>query len=226
MTLYPRGSEWRKWDLHVHAPGTKLADGYGSPIDWDRFCSTVETSDVVAFGITDYFSFDAYFAFVERFASQYPSSDKVIFPNLELRLNETVNRDVQNVDVHVILRPGLQEPTATRLLQELKTEIHESGRKLSCAELGATSQYESATVTRETLNHALDTTFGGGRGRKDKAIVVVPGNNSGIRADGGQKRKANLADVIDRMADAVFGSSSNSSYFLSPDRFEDGGLTP
>lgn len=25
---FPRGSEWRKWDLHVHAPGTKLNNGY------------------------------------------------------------------------------------------------------------------------------------------------------------------------------------------------------
>jgi hypothetical protein len=25
---FPRGSEWRKWDLHVHIPGTSLNDGY------------------------------------------------------------------------------------------------------------------------------------------------------------------------------------------------------
>lgn len=25
---FPRGSEWRKWDLHVHTPGTKLNNGY------------------------------------------------------------------------------------------------------------------------------------------------------------------------------------------------------
>src|SRR5512133_2639435 len=29
MTIdFPRGSEWRKWDLHVHTPGTKISDGY------------------------------------------------------------------------------------------------------------------------------------------------------------------------------------------------------
>lgn len=28
MQKFPRGSEWRKWDLHVHTPGTKLNDGY------------------------------------------------------------------------------------------------------------------------------------------------------------------------------------------------------
>jgi len=25
---YPRGAEWRKWDLHVHTPNTKLDDRY------------------------------------------------------------------------------------------------------------------------------------------------------------------------------------------------------
>lgn len=28
MQKFPRGSEWRKWDLHVHTPGTKLNNGY------------------------------------------------------------------------------------------------------------------------------------------------------------------------------------------------------
>ena len=28
MKRFPRGSEWRKWDLHIHPPGTKLNDGY------------------------------------------------------------------------------------------------------------------------------------------------------------------------------------------------------
>ncbi|PIV09924.1 hypothetical protein COS51_00585, partial [Candidatus Roizmanbacteria bacterium CG03_land_8_20_14_0_80_36_21] len=27
--LYPRGSEWRKWDLHIHTPAS---------YDWDKKC--------------------------------------------------------------------------------------------------------------------------------------------------------------------------------------------
>ena len=34
MTGFPCGAEWRKWDLHIHAPGTKLNIAYGA-IDWD-----------------------------------------------------------------------------------------------------------------------------------------------------------------------------------------------
>ena len=56
MRIYPRGAEWRKWDLHVHAPGTKLNDQFGSPPDWERYCRSLEESDVAVIGITDYFS--------------------------------------------------------------------------------------------------------------------------------------------------------------------------
>jgi hypothetical protein len=49
MKRYPAGSEWRKWDLHVHIPGTRLNDNYepkGGAPDWDRFADALESSDV------------------------------------------------------------------------------------------------------------------------------------------------------------------------------------
>lgn len=30
-----RGSEWRKWDLHVHTPASGMANQYNG--DWDQF---------------------------------------------------------------------------------------------------------------------------------------------------------------------------------------------
>ena len=28
MANYPRGSEWRRWDLHIHTPNTKKNDQF------------------------------------------------------------------------------------------------------------------------------------------------------------------------------------------------------
>lgn len=223
MTGFPCGAQWRKWDLHLHPPGTKLNDAYG-PVDWERFCSALESCDVAAFGIADYFSLDGYFAVVDEFTARYPQSSKVFFPNLEVRLNETVNRDVQTVDAHVILRPGLTREVASRLLQDFKTEVRASdgARKLSCAELATRQQLEGATVTRDAIEAALTATFGSGRDRRDNAVIVVPANNNGIRASSDQKRKANIAAAIDGMADAIFGSHVNTQFFLGRDRFPDG----
>lgn len=225
MTEYPRGSEWRKWDLHLHAPGTKLSNGYGSPADWDRYCAALEKSDVAAFGVTDYFTLDSFFELQAEFASRYPNSIKVFFPNLEMRLPESVNKDLQTVDVHLLLRPDLSRQKAQRLLQALKTEVLETGsmRKLSCDELETQNHFESATVSREAIDKAIEEVFGEGRERKDNVLVVVPANNSGIRAVSSEKRKANLADGIDAWADAIFGSDANSAHFMKTDRYEDPG---
>jgi hypothetical protein len=74
-----KGSEWRKWDLHVHCPGTKLNDQFSiSDGDkWAVFCKRLHDSDVHAFGITDYFSADGYLASVTQYRKQYPASAKV-----------------------------------------------------------------------------------------------------------------------------------------------------
>ena len=81
-----RGSLWRKWDLHIHAPGTKKNDQYltqkSTEDVLDLYCDKIEQSDVVVFGITDYFSADSYFAFLKRFKERYPDSKKVFFPNV------------------------------------------------------------------------------------------------------------------------------------------------
>jgi hypothetical protein len=86
---YPRGSEWRKWDLHLHAPGTKQNDQFTSPEGsdvWDEFCRLLHDSDVQAFGVADYFSADGYFSAREKYKERYPNSPKAFFPNIELPL--------------------------------------------------------------------------------------------------------------------------------------------
>ena len=44
MLNYERGSEWRRWDLHIHTPGTLKNDQYeGKTIEekWDNFYDTI-----------------------------------------------------------------------------------------------------------------------------------------------------------------------------------------
>ena len=44
--MFERGSEWRRWDLHIHAPNTKKNDNYkGDTLEekWENFYSAVET---------------------------------------------------------------------------------------------------------------------------------------------------------------------------------------
>src|SRR5689334_22722329 len=105
---FPRGSEWRLWDLHIHAPGTKLADAFKSRSGgdvWGEYCQALEESNVAAFGITDYFSADAYHACKREYEKRYPQSQKVLFPNIELRTTDSVNAAGEEVNVHLIFNP-------------------------------------------------------------------------------------------------------------------------
>lgn len=225
MKRFPRGSEWRKWDLHIHLPDTKLSNGYDKKdheVDWDSFCKIIYESDVYAFGLTDYFTIDGFFTFMTRYKSLYPESEKVFFPNLELRLNESVNGTGEMVDFHIIFRPDLTQDDAIKFLLSLRTEkIGPKGQKISCADLKTESDYSTATVSRSSIENALMQTFGDKSSWDENVILIAAANNDGIRADTKSKRKMSLADQIDRFANAFFGNSSNTDYFLQKNRYED-----
>src|ERR1035438_7382423 len=55
MTIAGRGSEWHRWEPHVHAPGTVLEDRYPTS-GWDAYLTALETASppLAAIGITDY----------------------------------------------------------------------------------------------------------------------------------------------------------------------------
>lgn len=57
-----RGSEWRKWDLHVHTPESILNNQFGN--DWDTYVYQLFTKaiskGIAVIGITDYFTIEGY----------------------------------------------------------------------------------------------------------------------------------------------------------------------
>ena len=56
--MHSRGSEWRRWDLHIHTPETALNDQFG---DWEEYLTAIESqTDVRVLGVTDYFSITNY----------------------------------------------------------------------------------------------------------------------------------------------------------------------
>src|SRR3990170_4291846 len=83
----PRGSEWHRWDPHLHAPGTLLSDGFAG--DWDKYLQHIEdaTPPVRALGVTDYFCIQTYREVRKRKTEGRLPQVKFIFPNVEMRLN-------------------------------------------------------------------------------------------------------------------------------------------
>lgn len=108
-----RGSEWRKWDLHLHTPGTAKYDQYGDTEEvWSQYIECLEKSDISVFGITDYFSMDNYYRVLEYQAQGYLKG-KTILPNVEMRI-VPVTKSGTAINIHAIFDPSLTKEELER----------------------------------------------------------------------------------------------------------------
>ena len=128
---FPRGSEWRRWDMHVYTPESVLNNQYGN--DWDAYAKALFEKalerEVYAIGVTDYFHIEGYKKLknykendawlTANFGPKGPQYiDKIksllLLPNIEFRLSDTitieskkengeVKRDSRRVNIHVII---------------------------------------------------------------------------------------------------------------------------
>ena len=51
------GSQWHRWEPHIHAPGTVLNDRFGGGDPWDVYLTKIEikTPLIRALAVTDYY---------------------------------------------------------------------------------------------------------------------------------------------------------------------------
>ena len=219
-----QGSLWRRWDLHLHTPDTKLSNAFKSKSGgdvWEEYLDALEASDVSVFGITDYFCCKNYFTAIEKYAARFPDGKgKVFFPNVEFRLSEAIGKGGTSPDLHVIFDndPSIcPRASIEKFLGKLKTHkttLH--GSAVFCSDLSATQDFESATVSISDARQALKDTFGD----KEPYIIVFPAKNDGMKSvDTGSPRKISITNEIDRNSHAFFGGSDCVSHFLSTTRF-------
>ncbi len=88
MTNKPnsRGSEWRKWDLHVHTPASNNFIG-----SWEQFYTSLKNANCDVIGINDYFSVAGYKQIAQAIQNnQCNIQDKVLLPIVEMRMIEAL----------------------------------------------------------------------------------------------------------------------------------------
>lgn len=134
-TKYKRGSEWRKWDLHLHAP-TKftcakndLYVGGSLKEKQDNFIEELKAiTDIPVIGITDYFSIEGY-KMVASKKSDLPQFE-LILPNIELRITPVTTNN-RKINLHII-------PNAEALsIEEIERFLYKfefGADKLTCKE--------------------------------------------------------------------------------------------
>jgi len=167
---YPKGSEWRKWDLHVHSPLSSLNNQYpkksnGAP-DWDSFIDKLKTiSDVSVLGITDYFFIDGYKKVMEFKKQGRLANFDLILPNVELRLDTlVVKKKSKDINFHVIFSPQLEvDVIENEFIKALDVELSGSvngltgPRKLNkrtVQEIGALVKKNNKTSQNDSVEKA------------------------------------------------------------------------
>ena len=144
---FPRGSEWRKWDLQVHTPFSELSNGFGT--DFDAYATALFESaianEIQAIGVTDYFSVEGYRQLKSLVAdgrrldallgpeAAAKAGLILLIPNIELRTTPLITRaggPDGRVNLHVLFSEDIDvENIEENFLQVLR--IHRRGRARS-----------------------------------------------------------------------------------------------
>ncbi len=110
---YPRGSEWRRWDLHVHTPASALNSEFGK---WDDYITALEKTGagVSVIGITDYCSIDGYKSVLEYKKKGRLSSFDLILPNIEFRVTPELATG-KAINIHLLISP--EDPKHVQMIE-------------------------------------------------------------------------------------------------------------
>jgi predicted ATPase len=111
---YGRGSEWRKWDLHIHTPKS-IIQKYGgdTPEIWEKFITDLENlpDDFKVIGINDYIFLDGYKEVLKYKQKGRLANIDLILPVVELRVDKFCSLGDEawkKVNLHIIFSDQLK----------------------------------------------------------------------------------------------------------------------
>ena len=244
-----RGSEWRRWEPHIHAPGTVMNNQFGGPTAWHDYLTALEqaTPVIEAIAVTDYYVTDTYEEVLRQKAAGRLPAAKLIFPNVELRLDVATTKG-GFVNLHLFVSP--EEPEhieeLRRLLSRLQFNVMQDRFDCTRADLIRLGKKADPSITddRAALSYGAnqvkvnfqqfrDVLTGSGWAKKNILIAVASGatdGTSGVREAADQT----IRREIEGFAHVIFAGSPAQREFwlgqrdLSPDeiRHRYGGLKP
>lgn len=197
MSGYPKGSEWRLWDLHIHTPASYCYSGgrFNTMTTTEKsaavtkIISNINKSDVAVYAINDYWTFDGYLE-LRRATEAGELLKKVVFPAIELRIESA---SAHRLNIHVILSDKLTDQQLNDFKGQLRLRLIdrplsdealiEYARRLDAAKAranGAPEGYlddpvalarlgaETAEITKASFEAALKII------KEDQRLVMAP----------------------------------------------------
>lgn len=232
-----RGSEWRRWELHLHTPCTKKEDQYsGKTVDekWDNFYSSIANyigdgcdplHSICAIAITDYLSIDNYLKVCAD--NRLPDSVKFVLPNVELRMKPIVKDSP--INIHCLFDPSIVGELESRFFANLKFEYNNNrygATKAELIRLGRDFHNKPDLNELEAFNaglaqyvislESLSDVFKNNPQLKEKTIIVVSNSSndgaSGLRShsdyfEGQVSQLEATRRAIYQLSDMIFSSN-------------------
>ena len=207
-----RGSEWRRWELHLHTPFTQKEDRYsGKTPDekWDNFYSSISNyigdgSDplhsICAIAVTDYLSIDNYLKVCKD--QRLPDSVKLVFPNVELRM-KPIAAD-SPINIHCLFDPSIAGELESRFFSNLRFEYNQnqySATRSELIRLGRDFQGSPSFSEEEAFSVGLS------------QYVISFETLSNIFKNNPQLRKKTIIVVSNSSNDGASGLRAHSDYF-------------
>jgi len=231
-----RGSEWHRWEPHIHAPGTILNNQFGSADPWGKYLTTLEelTPMIEAVAVTDYYVTDTYEDFLKHHASGRLPNVKLIFPNVELRLDVAAKSGF--VNIHLLVSPEDPNHVAElhRILQRLQFQAHGDTFNCTRGDLIRLGKRADTRITddRAALSYGatqfkvnftqLRQVVGGSDWARANILIAVAGATSDGTAGLRQAADATMRQEIEKFAHIIFSSNPTQREFWSGRR----GVTP
>ncbi len=211
MSKYLKGSEWRRWELHIHTPGTLKNDQYtGHTIEekWDLFYTDIatyigggpeSTKNITALGITDYLSVENYKRIIAE--NRLPSTVKLVLPNVEIRMYPLSKQS--GINIHFIFEPSIVAELDDRFFSQLS--ITHRGRNFTATK---NQLIQLGKVISPELNDATEA-YKKGVGQFIPSFDII----KGIFDKDIQLREKTIVVVSNSSNDGVTGAANHSCYF-------------
>ena len=221
MGMLSRGSEWHRWDPHIHSPGTVLNDQFRGPDPWNGYLELLEAEapPVRAVGVTDYYLTDNYQKLrTFKEAGRLPDV-QLIFPNVEMRLDAAAKSGF--INIHLLVSPEdpghvdelgrvLSRLTFSAFADRFTCTRDELVRLGKHARPGIQDERaalrEGATQFKVNFNELREVLSESGWARQNIIVAVAGGSGdgtSGLR-DGAD---ATLRQEIEAFAHVIFSSN-------------------
>ncbi|MBN3080598.1 DNA repair protein [Pectobacterium polaris] len=219
-----KGSEWNKWDLHIHSPMTWLANEFTEPKDIPSFVKKLGESDISLIGLTNYFFFAENEIEIIREEIKKQNFNMTVLPNIELRVSQQ-NKKGEWINIHLIFSESIPTERINEALSTLPIATTSvSGKKVFCSQKSLEQHGKdiaSITVDYSTVCKHMNSLFSF---FSEMVLAVCPNGYGGFRA-GTEGRSHEIATEFDKDGHIVLdgsemkGALNSREYFLNTGRY-------